>query len=75
MSDTTHDIVIKGGSVELTYNPTTYTKDVVALDHKTWKNLDKKIVQILITNDQNESVYDSGEELQGLKYTIRARCK
>jgi hypothetical protein len=73
MSDTSSDIVIKGGSVELIYSPNTYTLDLLA-DPKTWKNLDKKIIQVVITNDNNGIEYDSGEDLEGLKFTIKARC-
>ncbi|HYJ84735.1 MAG TPA: hypothetical protein VEW46_01605 [Pyrinomonadaceae bacterium] len=74
MSDTTGDIIIKGGSVELIYDPLTYTKDV-GTDNKVWKNVNKKIVQIIITDDNDETVYDSGEQLPGLNYTVKARCK
>ena len=74
MAETDSDIIIKGGSVELTYDPTTYTKEV-GLDAKTWKNLNQKIIQIIITNDTDETVYNSGEQQQGLKYTITARCR
>ncbi len=74
MGDSGSDIIIKGGSVELTYDPTTYTTDP-GIDPKTWKNSNKKMIQILITDDNDETVYDSGEQQQGLKYTIRARCR
>jgi hypothetical protein len=74
MSDTGSDIIIKGGSVHLTYDGNIYTKDQAA-DPKTWKNNDKKIIQVIITDDNDEVVYDTGEHLGGLRYTIKARCK
>ena len=74
MSDTGSDIIIKGGSVELSYDEAIYEKGLVG-DPKVRKNQTKKIIQVIVSDADDEILYDSGEHSEGLKFTIKARCK
>lgn len=65
------DIIIKGGSVELQYDDTLYTKNG-AWGHK---HPDKKMTRITVVDENQKTVYDSGENKNGLKWEIRAHCE
>jgi hypothetical protein len=64
------DIIIKGGSVDLTYDETYYPRD--SENPKKHTNSNKKITRIIITGDVT---YDSGEFPDGLKCEIRTTCR
>lgn len=71
MSDTSGDIIIKGGSVDLNFDETTYPKDNG--DPKSHKNANKKITRVTISGGGLE--YDSGDQPSGLSCTIKVFCK
>ncbi|MEK6282121.1 MAG: hypothetical protein AABN95_17330 [Acidobacteriota bacterium] len=70
MSDTGSDIIIKGGSVELEYDGTIYTRD--PSDPKKNQNPTKKITHVVISGDIS---YDSGDNPNGLRCEIKLTCK
>ena len=65
------DIIIKGGSVNIQYDDSLYLKE------GSWNHisLDKTMTRITIVDENGRSIYDSGENLAGLKWEIRAFCK
>jgi hypothetical protein len=69
MANGTDDIIIKGGSAEVRFNPLVYLAD--QLDPRSHKNADLKITRVLITGDIS---YDSGEHPSGLQCEITAFC-
>ena len=70
MSDGGGDIIIKGGSVDLTYDENIYQKD--PQDPKSHKNANKKITRVVISGDIS---FDSGDIKDGLTCTITTTCK
>jgi hypothetical protein len=64
------EIIIKGGSVEVEFDGTVYTKDPA--NPRKNKNPNKKITRVVITGD---IAFDSGDHPSGLKCEIRATCK
>ncbi len=65
------DIVIKGGSCEITLNDDIYTPDPTS--PHTYSNPQKKIVRVVITGDIE---YDSGgEKPDGLTCEITISCR
>ena len=64
-------IIIKGGSVNVQYDDALYPKE------GSWNHisLDKIMTRITIVDESGRSIYDSGENLAGLKWEIRAFCK
>ncbi len=64
------DIIIKGGSVELDFDDTMYTKDL--LEPRRHKNSDLKITRVMIDGD---ITFDSGEVKEGLSCTITTTCE
>ena len=70
MSDGGGDIIIKGGSIDLQYDETIYTRD--QKDPKSHKNANRKIIRVVITGDIS---YDSGERPEGIICTITASSK
>lgn len=65
------DIIIKGGSCEVTLNGEIYTPD--PLNPHTYANSEKKIVRVQITGD---ITYDSGgEKSSGLNCEIVISCR
>ena len=71
MGDTGSDIIIKGGSVELSFDEATFPKQNG--DPKSHKNAIKKITRVTISGGGLE--YDSGEHQDGLSCTIKVTCK
>jgi hypothetical protein len=66
------DIIIKGGSVELTYDDTVFKKDVTT-DPNLLKASDYKITQVVVTGggmDWASEVFPQGSDC-----TIRIVCK
>ncbi len=70
MSDTGGDIIIKGGSVELTFNQDHYKKKDKKLKHET-----AEIEQIIIEGDENFGNYDSRKQSVKFTGTIKILCK
>ena len=65
------EIIIKGGSVEVEFDPRTYTQDPG--NGRKHVNPSKKITRVVITGDIS---FDSGEEQpSGLTCKIKAICK
>jgi len=71
MSDLGGNIIIKGGSVELSYDEATYPQDNG--DPKAHKNANKKITRVTISGGGLD--YDSGEHQGGLSCTIEISCR
>jgi hypothetical protein len=71
MGDTGSDIIIKGGSVELSYDEPTYPQDNG--DPKAHKNANKKITRVTISGGGLD--FDSGEHQGGLLCTITISCR
>ena len=68
MGDGGGDIIIKGGSVDLFFDEGIYTKD--SADPKRHENANRRITRITIVDDKNDPVYDSGDNPDGLKWTV-----
>ena len=71
MSDTGGDIIIKGGSVELEFDGTLYSKQDE--NPKLRKNAEYKITQVIITGGGME--YTSDVFPQGSNCVIKIVCK
>ena len=63
-------IIIKGGSVDLTYDESIYVKDPA--DPKSHKNANLKITRVVITGDIS---YDSGDRPGGFRCDITVTSK
>ncbi len=67
------EIIIKGGSVKVVYNDGIYPQDSAnPNEHKNAKN---KITRVLITDDDDGVVFDSGDHPGGLNWEVTAFCK
>jgi len=67
------EIIIKGSSVKVVYNGGIYPQDPAnPNEHKNAKN---KITRVVITDDNDDVVFDSGDHPDGLKWEITAFCK
>ena len=65
------DIIIKGGSTELTFSDQIYAQD--PLQPNTYANSNKKLVHVTITGDIE---FDSGDEKpEGLNCKIIVSCR
>ena len=69
MSNGSGTIIIKGGSVEVVYESSTYPVDPT--DPNRHSNEDLKIRRVVITGDLS---YDSGEKPEGWACEITAFC-
>ena len=65
------DIIIKGGSVNVQYDDSLYRKEG-SWDHT---SLEKTMTRITVVDENGRTLYDSGENVGGLKWEIRAYCK
>ena len=65
------DIIIKGGSVNVQFDDTIYRKE------GDWNhiNLEKIITRITVADENGKTLFDSGENIGGLKWEIRAFCQ
>jgi len=71
MTNGTSDIIIKGGSAEVTFNDDIYVPDPA--NPHTYSNAQKKIVRVIITGD---ITFDSGgEKPGGLHCEITCICR
>lgn len=64
------EIIIKGGSVEVEFDPNTYPQD--PSNGRKHRNSSKKITRVVITGD---ITFDSGDHPSGLTCVIKAICK
>lgn len=67
MGDTQGDIIIKGGSVEVSFDGTIYQKEPG--DPKKHKNNGRKITRVRVEDEDGESLFDRSDE-GGPKWTI-----
>lgn len=63
------EIIIKGGSVEVEFDPNTYPQDPG--NGRKHGNPNKRITRVVITGD---IAFDSGDRPGGLKCEIKATC-
>jgi hypothetical protein len=68
MSETTGEIVVKGGSVHVTFDGALYQKD--SGDPLVHKHDDRKIVRVKIEDENGLSRFDTDVNEDGLKWTI-----
>jgi hypothetical protein len=62
------DIIIRGGSVDLIFDEGIYQKSPA--NPKRHENANRKIVKILILDENGSAKFDSGDSQNGLKWTI-----
>lgn len=65
------EIIIKGTSVEVEYNGDVYKPVPGTNKHR---SPDKKITKVVVRDERDVVVYDSGDHPGGLKWTITATC-
>ena len=65
MSEGSGEIIIKGGSVELSFDDGVYQKGSVG----TYKHPDRKITRVIVEDESGNMKLDSGES-DGLRWTI-----
>jgi hypothetical protein len=63
------DIIIKGGSVQISFDGSLYLKE--GPDPNTHKHQTRKITRVQVSDENGGSKFDSGTEKDGLKWTIR----
>ena len=68
MGEGTGEIIIKGGSVELSFDGTLYLKE--SADPNSHKHATRKITRVQVEDENGKSQYDSGTDDGGLKWTI-----
>ena len=66
------DIIIKGGSVELTFSDSIYQK--VSTDPSTYRNPDRQITRVVVLDETGKIQLDSGAST-GLRWTITVSSK
>jgi hypothetical protein len=59
MAENGGDIIIKGGSVELTFNDGIYQKGV-STDPSTYRNPDRQITRVVVVDEAGRVQLDSG---------------
>lgn len=72
MGDGGGDIIIKGTSVQVTFDSDIYQKD--PNDPGSYKNDTRKITRVRVEDENGRSLYDSGDN-DGLKWTITVSTK
>ena len=73
MSDGGGDIIIKGGSVDLDFDDSIFRKDPG--DPKKHENANRTITKITIVDENNNPIYDSGDQPSGLKWKVTVSTK
>jgi hypothetical protein len=66
------DIIIKGGSVELTFDDGIYQKE--SNDPGTYKNQDRQITRVVVLDEEGKIKFDSGAST-GLRWRITVSTK
>jgi hypothetical protein len=72
MSEGSGEIIIKGGSVELTFDDGIYQK--VPSDPGTYKNQDRQITRVVVVDEEGRVQFDSGASA-GLRWRITVSSK
>jgi hypothetical protein len=65
------DIIVRAGSVEVEFDSAVYPP----VAPKKHKNASGKLTRVLITDDADKTIFDTGDHPSGLKYQIKAFCK
>jgi hypothetical protein len=73
MAENGGDIIIKGGSVELTFNDGIYQK-AVSTDPSTYRNPDRQITRVVVLDEAGNVRLDSGAST-GLRWSITVSSK
>ena len=60
-------IIIKGGSVQISFDDSLYSKQA---DPNTHKHPTRKITRVQVSDENEKSQFDSGTDNGGLKWTI-----
>lgn len=68
MAEGSGEIVVKGGSVQVTFDGTLYQKD--SGDPLVHKHEDRKIVRVKVEDENGLSRFDTDVNEDGLKWTI-----
>jgi hypothetical protein len=63
------DIIIKGGSVHVEFDPGIYKNDA-NVDPTIHKHTERKITRVLVKDDKGDPRYDSGTDGGGLQWMI-----
>ena len=67
------DIIIKGGSVHVSFDSALYQKDPG--DPGTHKHHTRKITRVRVEDENGKSLYDSGHYDDGLKWKVTVSTK
>lgn len=62
------EIIIKGGSVQISFDGSLYQK---SSDPNTHKHQIRKITRVQVDDENGKSQFDSGSKKGGLKWTIK----
>lgn len=73
MGDGGGDIIIKGSSVHLNFDSSLYQKD--SNDPNNHKHDNRKITRVRVEDESGKSLFDSGTDDGGLKWTITVSTK
>ncbi len=68
MSDEGGVIIVKGGSVSLSFDGALYQK--VSEDPTVHKNASRKITRVQVEDENRQSIFDSNVNKEGLRWTI-----
>jgi hypothetical protein len=63
------DIIIKGGSVKISFDDSLYLKETP--DPSSHKHQTRKITRVQVDDEEGKSRYDSGSDDSGLIWTIK----
>ncbi|HSS21990.1 MAG TPA: hypothetical protein VLL54_18090 [Pyrinomonadaceae bacterium] len=73
MSETGTEIVIKGASVHIMFDPALYQKD--SKDPKHHKHDSRRITRVQVEDENGKPLFDSGENGEGLRFTVRVSTR
>jgi hypothetical protein len=73
MGDGGGDIIIKGGSVHVSFDSNVYQKDPD--DPGTHKHPGRKITRVRVEDENGKDLYDSGHNDGGLKWKVTVSTK
>jgi hypothetical protein len=73
MGEGSGEIIIKGGSVHVNFDSSLYQKD--PNDPGSHKHHGRKITRVRVEDEKGNSLYDSGSNDDGLKWTVTVSTK
>ncbi len=73
MSDGTGEIIVKGGSVNLQFDAALFPRDPNNLAK--YENQNRKITSIVIVDEDDAEVFNSGDNPSGLTWTVTVDTK